>query len=194
VISGRTPTLSNLDASWVVREALTDSNVSIVLKAEDSTQDDDDFQIQATPPHQATTTSKRVPSKHTDDNSTDNDDDLDAPSQRSKIPDGFPSSPPPAISPPKQKSLGRIGGKKAAPKPASSVDEETTDGEPSSPVELNPEKASPVPEHSMPKKKRALGRIGGKKEPPPVSRICCKGFLSEDLKDCGALLPSTEVY
>ena len=160
-----------------MREALTDSNIPIVLKAEDSRQGDDDFQVQATPPHRTATTSKRVPSKRIDDNSTDDDDDLNAPSQRSKIPDSFPSSPPPAISPPKQKPLGTIGGKKPAPKPPSSVDEETTDGEPSSPVELHPEKASPVPEQSTPKKKRALGRVGGKKEPPAVSRLCCKGFI-----------------
>jgi hypothetical protein len=141
-----------------------------VLRQEDSI-DDDAFQVQATPPHLATS-SRPGPSKAIIDDSTEDEDDLDAPSQRSKIPDSFPSSQPAAAaSPVKPKKFGRIGGKKAAPKPEPlpQVDDQTTEEEPSprraSPVEKkNESQASQI---AAVRPKKTLGQIGGKKEAPP---------------------------
>ncbi|RDL33271.1 uncharacterized protein BP5553_08710 [Venustampulla echinocandica] len=89
-----------------------------------------DFQVQSTPPHLRSKEKSPFP-KPTINESTDSEnDDLDAPSQRSKIPDSVPASqPPPRPAPPtpssrKPKRLGAVGGKKSAPKPA--VDEDIT--------------------------------------------------------------------
>jgi hypothetical protein len=142
-----------------------------VLRKEESI-DDDAFQVQATPPHLATS-SRPGPSKAIIDDSTEDEDDLDAPSQRSKIPDSFPSSQPAAAaSPVNPKKFSRIGGKKAAPKPEPLPqvdDDQTTEEEPSP-----PRKASPVEKKNEPqapqiaavRPKKTLGKIGGKKEAP----------------------------
>lgn len=59
------------------------------LKQKESTEDIDDFQVQSTPPHLASRVPQASQSIALDD--TTDDEDLDAPSQRSKIPDSFPS-------------------------------------------------------------------------------------------------------
>jgi hypothetical protein len=144
-----------------------------VLRQEDSI-DDDAFQVQATPPHLATS-SGPGPSKVIIDDSTDDEDDLDAPSQRSKIPDSFPSSQPPAAaSSAKPKKFGTIGGKRAAPKPEPPTqvdDDQSTEEEASPPRKASPEKrtASPAPQITTVRPKKTLGKIGGKKEAPPPS-------------------------
>jgi hypothetical protein len=137
------------------------------LRKEDTIESNDDFQVQATPPRLASPP-KRAASKPVIDDSTE-DEDLDAPSQRSKIPDSFPSSPPRAApSPKKPKKLGAIGGKKAAPKP-NPPDEESTEDEASSSQKPNAKEstASPMPEKALAKPQRKLGRKEGKKEVPP---------------------------
>jgi hypothetical protein len=145
-----------------------------MLEKEESIQDDDNFQAQATPPHLASTAQKSALERTIDD-STEDDDDLDAPSQRSKIPDSFPSSP----TPPHAKShvkvpkkLGIIGGKKESPKPAPKDNNETTESSSSPRLEKShsPERRteSPDPKPDLTKPKRALGRIGGKKAPPEL--------------------------
>jgi hypothetical protein len=138
------------------------------LKAEESMQDEDDFQVQNTPPRVVSPPSKRVASKPIDDETTDDDDD-DAPTQRSKIPGSLPSSPPAVVSVPKKK-LGALGGKKQAPNPPSPFDEDETDDGTPSPKPTPKKQASPLPERIVPKKKGGLGRIGGKKEPPDPPR------------------------
>lgn len=101
-----------------------------VVQKQDSVDNDDDaFQVMSTPPHLSK--SAKTPAAQ-GDNSTDDEDDLDAPSQRSKIPDSYPQpSPPPPLSPPKPKKLlGKIGGKKIAARPKSPVhDDVSTDDE-----------------------------------------------------------------
>lgn len=155
-----------------------DNAVKSTPKEEDSIRDDDDFQVQSTPPHLASPKEKLAAQQPTED-STDDDDDLDAPSQRSKIPDSLPPSQPPAKSPVKMpKKLGLIGGRKEPPKPIPEDDDETTEGStPSPPRRAHSREqctASPVAAPSPAKPKRTLGRLGGKKatpepeEPPPA--------------------------
>ncbi|PMD20885.1 XLF-domain-containing protein [Hyaloscypha hepaticicola] len=140
------------------------------LKKEETIEDDDAFQVQVTPPR-LTRSPKRTPSKVVIDDSTD-DDELDAPTQRSKIPDSFPiSSPPVASSSKKTKKLGSVGAKKAAAK-IDPPDEEITEDEASPPHISDGDKSTasptPPPEKTVPEKpQRKLGRIGGKKEAPP---------------------------
>jgi hypothetical protein len=80
-------------------------------------EDEDEFQVQATPPH----LSKTKQTISMDDSTEDEDeDDLDAPSQRVQIPDSFPISQNRAPSPsPKAppKKLGNLGMKRKAPTP-----------------------------------------------------------------------------
>lgn len=98
---------------------------------------EDDFQRQSTPPHLSK--SKAKPDTSMDD-STDDDDDLDAPSQRSRIPDSLPISQARASSPnrtstpsssPRQvtKSANKLGTKRKAstPTPASQTADDTTE-------------------------------------------------------------------
>ncbi|PQE20276.1 XLF family protein [Rutstroemia sp. NJR-2017a BBW] len=80
-------------------------------------EDEDEFQVQATPPH----LSKSKQTFSMDDSTEDEDeDDLDAPSQRFQVPDSFPisqqrePSPPPKAPP---KKLGNLGMKRKAPTP-----------------------------------------------------------------------------
>jgi hypothetical protein len=149
------------------RASRTPPKLGSALRKEETIDEADDFQVQATPRHLASPP-KRAASKLVISDSTDDDDDLDALSQRSKIPDSFPPSPPPAAaSPQKLKKLGAIGGKKLAPNLAQ-PDEESTEGEPSSPYKASSETkaASPTPEKALAKPQRKLGRIGGKKEDP----------------------------
>lgn len=119
-------------------------------KIDDSTEDEDDFQVQSTP--------AKAPSIAT----TEDDNDLDAPSQV-KIPDSFPRSPLPVAETSKpKKKLGAIGGKKVVVRPPPADDESTADEdekEASPPPALEPET----------KPKKTLGKIGGKKQRPPPS-------------------------
>jgi len=154
-----------ISTNGIARASKTPPNALPPLRKEDSIESNDDFQVQATPPHLATP-SKRAASKPVIDDSTD-DEDLDAPSQRSKLPHSFPPSPA-APSPKKPKKLSAIGAKKAVPKLAP-PDEESTEDEPSSPNKPSPEKTTAflltekVP--AMPQRK--LGKIGAKKKVPP---------------------------
>ncbi|KAH8679987.1 XRCC4-like factor-domain-containing protein [Tricladium varicosporioides] len=117
------------------------------------TDDDDAFQVQDTPP------SKRLEAKKPEsylprDYSDSDDDDLDAPSQRSNIPDSFPVSQPLARDCPspvprsKTKALGKIGGKKKAPPP---------------PIEDGSTEDDSLPLHKPTGK---VGAIGDKKSTP----------------------------
>lgn len=151
------------------------------LSKDETEEEEDAFQVQSTPPRlsPAKSTSKAIRSEPTNlDDSTDEDDDNpDAPSQRSKIPDSFPAA---SHSPPmpKPKELGTIGSKKAAskpkpkptPQPPANDDESTADEtEPVAPSPAKRKSASPTPDPNpiptRPKKK--FGKIGGKKEAPP---------------------------
>ncbi|KAE9368564.1 XLF-domain-containing protein [Stipitochalara longipes BDJ] len=139
------------------------------LRKEETIEDDDAFQIQATPPHLAQSP-KRAPSKLVINDSTDDeDDDLDVPTQRSKIPDSFPASPPPAVpSPNKSKKLGSIGAKKATPDPPSresTVDEASSLHRPS--ADKSTASPTPPPSETVIRPRKKLGRIGGNKEPLP---------------------------
>jgi hypothetical protein len=156
-----------ISTNGIARASKTPPNALPPLRKEDTIESNDNFQVQATPPHLATPP-RRAASKPVMDDSTD-DEDLDARSQRSKIPDSFPPSPPPAApSPKKPKKLGAIGAKKAVPK-LDPPDEESTEDEPSSPNKPSPEKttACPPTEKAPAKPQRKLGKIGGKKEVPP---------------------------
>jgi hypothetical protein len=142
-------------------------DIAIGLDEEQSMQDDDDFQIQATPPRLSSPIPKQRPDA-IDNDSTDDDADFSPPSQRSKNPTSVPS-PPPTTPPSKLKKLGKLGGKKVSLRSPSPVNEDTADREGSSPIKPSPKKqASPVPEVPAPasKKKGGLGRIGGRKESP----------------------------
>ncbi|KAE8450725.1 hypothetical protein EG329_006070 [Mollisiaceae sp. DMI_Dod_QoI] len=117
-----------------------------VLRKETSSNDDDAFQVQATPPRSLHAT-KSSPPKAASSESTD-DEDLDGPSQRSKIPDSFPKSPspPPKVPSPKPaKKFGKIGGKKTAPRPSPPPiqDVESTDDEDPIPQSKLTKRASP---------------------------------------------------
>ena len=149
------------------------------LKDEESFCDNDDFQVQATPPHLGSTEQKSGAQKHVDDSTDDGDDDLDAPSQRSKVPDSLPPSQLPQRSPVKvPMKFGVVGGKREPPKPIPEDDDETTDGSTPSPIRRSHSREegnkSPMPEPSPAKTKRTLGTIGGKKTPtepeeaPPI--------------------------
>lgn len=161
------------------------------LARQESTNDDnDDFQVQATPPRSSAVLS---PSKAAVDESTD-DDDLDVPSQRSKVPDSYPRSPPPPIKPPSPKpakKFGKLGGKKATlePPPPVKNDDTTDDDDPipppqprktasseasatedeanSPPPKSAPKAHSPTPEPPPIKPQKKIGKIGGKREAPP---------------------------
>ncbi len=139
------------------------------LRKEETIEDDDAFQVQVTPPR-LTRSPKRTPSKVVIDDSTD-DDELDAPTQCSKIPDSFPISTPPAASSSKKtKKLGSVGAKKAAAK-IDSQDEEITEDEASPPPISGGDKSTasptPPPKITAPEEpQRKLGRIGGKKQAP----------------------------
>lgn len=105
-----------------------------VAKKQDSVDEDDDaFQVMSTPPHLSKSAKIRALQE---DDSTDDEDDLDAPSQRSKIPDSYPQSAlPPPLSPPKpKKSLGKIGGMKMVARPKSPVHENVSTEDEDGPV------------------------------------------------------------
>jgi XLF-Cernunnos, XRcc4-like factor, NHEJ component len=141
----------------------------------EETIEDDAFQVQATPPRFTRSPEHAISRPPVISDSTDHDDDLDIPTQRSKIPDSFPSSPPQANPSPKNpKRLGMIGLKKAAlqtnPPDGTHIEDEA-----SLPLKANADKSTasptPPPVHEKairPKKK--LGQIGGgKEEPLPVT-------------------------
>ncbi|KAH6669234.1 XRCC4-like factor-domain-containing protein [Halenospora varia] len=117
------------------------------------TDDDDAFQVQDTPPGKKSKTIKPEPHPSRDSPNPD-DDDLGAPSQRSKIPDSFSVSQPLAVDfpsppPPKTKAPGKIGGKKKSPPPPVEEDGSTEDDSP-----------------PLRKPTRKIGAIGGKKSTP----------------------------
>ncbi|TVY81238.1 hypothetical protein LSUE1_G006097 [Lachnellula suecica] len=154
------------------------------IQKDPSVEENDDFQVQATPPRLASRAPKPSPPKPALDESTDSndDDDLGGPSQASRIPDSFPKShsqsqhrpppspsPPPAASPRQPKKLGKIGAKKAAPQPSPphvTDDASTEDSLPPSPQKAPSPIPDPAPAPAL-KPKGKLGKIGGKKAPPP---------------------------
>ena len=145
------------------------SATQVAMEEESFYDDNDDFQVQATPPHLALPKQKSG-KQHSVDDSTDHDDGLDAPSQRSKVPDSLPPSQLPQRSPVKvTKKLGVVGGKRDPSKLVLEDDDETTDGSTPSPIRRSPSREeghkSPIPELSLSKPKRTLGTIGAKKTP-----------------------------
>jgi hypothetical protein len=167
---------AKLEPSKEKEKALTTSKPS-----EDSDQDsDDEFQVQATPPHlEAASKNQKNLQPAILDESTEDEDDLDADSQVSAIPDSLPLSHPK----PAPKRLGAIGGSRSAakapaksktPEPPGKVsrlidqgDDDDTASEDEN--EVPPPKLRSPPD---PKPKRGtLGKIGGKKReatPPPA--------------------------
>lgn len=118
-------------------------------KIDESTEDEDAFQVQSTPAKAALNAT------------TDDDDDLDVPSQI-KIPDSFPRSPPPPVAATKpKKKLGAIGGKKTVAKPPPEDESTADEDENQAPPQSPPKTES--------KSKKSLGKLGGKKQPPPSS-------------------------
>lgn len=155
-------------------------------------EDEDDFQVQATPPHLGggsaedtdpassppTLRSQAVIQDSTDDE--DDEDDLDAPSQRSVVPDSVP------LYPPRQqpRKLGAIGRSMPAPAPAPRMpikskslipqatpngkhtivdDEETaSEDEENPPPAKSPSPPTPASPAPSKAKKGGLGKIGGK--------------------------------
>ncbi|TAQ91576.1 hypothetical protein B7494_g8 [Chlorociboria aeruginascens] len=132
-------------------------------------QEKDDFQVQATPPRAVDAKKEPIIDDSTDD-------DLNVPSQKpqlSIIPDSFTSSQPLPI----PKKIGTISSKMAPQNPPSQPSQNNqesdtaTDDEPhthreQAPIKRNPSPISaPIP--ASPKKGK-LGKIGGKKEPPPT--------------------------
>lgn len=130
---------------------------------DNASQDDDDFQVQTTPPHLKPKEKPPVPKTSIDESTDSEDDDLDAPSQRSKAPDSLPIFR-------KSKMLGKVGGRKPAPKPATDVDVTTEDD--ASIVHKNPAKLNSVDEgKSKSKPPRTLegGSSTEDEAPPPRS-------------------------
>ncbi|KAH7403279.1 XRCC4-like factor-domain-containing protein [Cadophora sp. MPI-SDFR-AT-0126] len=175
----------HLDSGKISTKGPSKTNKSksqpILLDKDETQQEDDAFQTQSTPPPVATT-STSTPAKPTSkstqiDNSTEEDDeDLDAPSQRSRVADSFPISPPPP-SPKPAKKLGGLGKKKAARQTSPPTVNDTNDDKNSTADETAPrftngpkrKTTSPTPESvavpHRPQKK--LGKLGGKKAAPP---------------------------
>lgn len=144
------------------------------LKEQPAPDENSDFQIQGTPPHLASPAPKSTGAEPPTDDTTDDEDDedLDAPSQQSRIPDSFPSSPPkpkPLAAAPRK--LGVIGRKKrelpSDPSPPISHESTTGDTSPSPVKEPTSPERRPASSTAAPKPKRVLGRIGGKKEVTP---------------------------
>jgi hypothetical protein len=164
-IKGSTIDLSN-------SKAVNKTTPKLTLKHQESTEDNDDFQVQATLPHLASTpkTSRSVAL----DDFTD-DEDLDFPSQLSE-------------SSKLAKRVGKIGGKKVSKNLSPSWDDSTEDEEAPAPKptqkfgKIGGRKDTPAPtkdnstdddEPVLPKSAKKFGRIGGRiqarKEPsPPV--------------------------
>ncbi|KAF7960967.1 hypothetical protein EAE96_000637 [Botrytis aclada] len=107
---------------------------------QEHTQSEDDFQVQSTPPHLSRPNAKPDVSM---DDSTDDDDDLDAPSQRSRVPDNLSISQArapspdqtlsPSPSPPRVRPLVKPGTKRKVPTPtppSQNADDTTEDDEP----------------------------------------------------------------
>ncbi len=103
---------------------------------EDSSDVDSGFQVQATPPRLLDTANHVLPKATADDSTEDDDDDLDAPSQGSKVPNSFPMSLPHVVSHYKPKNIRTIGGKKKPPKIAVApvAEDESTADEDSPPL------------------------------------------------------------
>ncbi|KAG4430768.1 hypothetical protein IFR05_013753 [Cadophora sp. M221] len=148
--------------------------------------EDDAFQTQSTPPPEATTSKSTLSkplakSTKLNDSTDDDDEDLDAPSQRSRVPDSLAASLPPSSPKPANK-LGTIGNKKAARQPTSPPlnnndgddDEESTADESISPKPSSPKQndacpspspaPDPIPVPHRPQNK--LGKVGGRKPTP----------------------------
>ncbi|KUJ24519.1 XLF-domain-containing protein [Mollisia scopiformis] len=160
------------------------SKIPPPLPKQESTNDDDAFQTQATPPRSS---NAKVSAPKAKVETSSDDDDLDAPSQRStkrsKIPDSFPKSPSPHLKAPSLKvvkKFGNLGGEKAAPAPSPPTKEdESTDDEEPIPLPKSTKKASPqviVPddevtenddEHTSPPPKAAPQARSPSPEPVP---------------------------
>lgn len=112
-----------------------------------SSDDNDDFQTQELPNHLKFKNPDQTPEKAAEPVIDSDDDDLDAPSQLSKIPDSFPLSQPKCSPPPPSKISN--GFKKAGGKNIGG-DESTDDDEP---------RSKPI--------KKSLGGVGSKKAPTP---------------------------
>ena len=146
-------------------------------------EEQDDFQVQSTPPHLAGPKSE-TPKSTIYDSTDDEDDDLDAPTQGSKVPDSYPVSPP-AAAKTTPKKLGKLGSRKAVPKSPSpppqliqhSVDDgSTTEDDEPVPAKAIPQKRAPSPKPTptpspslAPAKRGKFGKIGSKKQPSPRS-------------------------
>jgi hypothetical protein len=126
-----------------------------VLNSTESTEEDDDFQVQSTPPHRSSKAPRASHGIDLDD-STD-DEDLDDASQRSKVPDSFPVAQllEPESPPKSAKGFGQIGGKKETSRKPLPVEDGSTD-----------EEEAPVP-----KSAKNFGIIGGKREPLPLNKV-----------------------
>jgi hypothetical protein len=162
---------------------------------------EDDFQVQATPPRNgkdptketgSTSSPPTLQSQRVIDDSTEDEDDLDGPSQRSAIPDSYqPPSPKPqqkrlgaigqskptskAASPPRAKDAGQTTPAKASEDSPMADDDETAsedDREPLPPPKRHKthpkHAATPPPERP---KKGGICKIGGKRKEatPPVT-------------------------
>ncbi|KAI9047796.1 hypothetical protein LZ554_008505 [Drepanopeziza brunnea f. sp. 'monogermtubi'] len=154
------------------------------LKIAENENKDDAIQVQSTAPGLALASkpnSSSIRESIEEDEATESEDDgLVTSSQRSKIPDSFPRSPPLLSSNPTKGKLGTLGKKKADPPPSPSPpangEDETTADE-SSPPREKQKTASPSPSsapapEAVPHraKKVPLGRIGARKaaaSPPP---------------------------
>ncbi|PVH87107.1 XLF-domain-containing protein [Cadophora sp. DSE1049] len=144
---------------------------------DETQQEDDAFQTQVTPPPVATTSKATPKSTKIDDTTDEDNEDPDGPSQRSRVPDSFPTSPPPASTKPAKK-LGGLGKKKAArqpsPPPTTNDDDENSTADETTPQKSTPAKqktTSPTPDPvSVPHRpQKKLGKLGGGKKvaPPP---------------------------
>ncbi|KAG0652194.1 hypothetical protein D0Z07_0813 [Hyphodiscus hymeniophilus] len=161
------------------------------LQPQESTEENGAFQVQSSPVIPTSAAPKR-PSSVAQDDSTD-DEDLDAPSQTSRVPDSFHSQPHVPESRSKTSKLGKIGGKLVTPERPSvpQGNDSTDDEEPAAavqsrvPSKMRRKKGTPQPNNdteddggelqSMPTRKPDIGTIKGKKgveipkaPPPPL--------------------------
>lgn len=170
-IKGQTFEIYSTMTSTELPKTKVHDNAKSTPKDKENVQDNDDFQIQETPPHLASAKQKLGQSQSIEDsNEEEEDDDLDAPSQRTKIPDNLPTPQLPVKSPVTvPKKLGVIGGTREPP-PVPQDDDETTEGSTPSPVQRSHSReghtTAPVTAPSPVKPKRTLGTIGGKKTTP----------------------------
>jgi hypothetical protein len=143
------------------RASLSRTQSKPALKQKESSEDDDGFQVQLTPPGRASKGSVAL-----DDSMREED--LGAPSQLSKVPDSFPQ--PEALS---RQKFGILGGQKDEPKkPLPITDVSTDDEEIASPrskqigaVKLTPEEETSTDDEELPmtRSKQQSGKMGRQK-------------------------------